>query len=332
MNRFEPLLDIQRAGFSESVHQGAVVVTNKTGEVVASVGDPEQLVFSRSSLKPFQAIPLLMQARSEAFALTDQHVALMCASHSGEPMHVNGVDEMLKIIGQPVSALRCGCHVPYHYTFFGKAPPEGAEFNERFNNCSGKHTGFLASCIANGWPTHNYIDPTHPLQRAVAHVLKTITHVSDEQMPVGIDGCSAPAFALPLRAVAAAYVTLGTDRSGPYAPALERTCKAMIQYPEYVSGTGRNDDALMRIGRGDWISKVGADGIQAIASISRAEGIALKVGDGNGDMRYAVTVEAMEQRGWLDDVQREQLAKWRFTEIRNAAGLLTGVRKPIFRL
>jgi L-asparaginase II len=329
--RFEPLLDVQRGGASESVHFGAIAVTDAHGKLLAAVGDPTQRVFSRSGLKPFQCTPLLMNEAQAQFAFSDAHVALMCASHSGEPMHVTAVQDMLNRVGEPYTRLLCGCHVPYMFTFLGRSPPEGEVWDERHNNCSGKHTGMLASCIAHGWTMDDYINPQHPLQRAIAKVLGDLTGLSESDIP-GIDGCSAPAFALPLQACATAFAKLAVDRSGPYSAALDRACKAMIAHPDYVSGTKRNDAAFMRAGRGDWVSKVGADGIQTIASISRGEGIALKVADGNGDARYAVTVEVMEQRGWLDDGQREALAPWRIADIRNHAGRLTGHRKPVFRL
>jgi L-asparaginase II len=330
--RFEPLFDVVRGGLSESVHFGAIAVTNAQGKLLASVGDPTQRVFSRSSLKPFQAVPLLLHADAQKFGFTDHHIALMCASHSGEPMHVAGVTEMLEIVGEPLSRLACGCHVPYFYSFFNRSPPVDAVWDERHSNCSGKHTGMLAACIAHGWSMDDYINRQHPLQQAIAKVLANITGIAEHDIPAGIDGCSAPAFALPLQACATAFAKLAVDRSGPYAPAFVRTCNAMIQHPEYVSGTGRNDDAFMKIGRGDWVSKVGADGIQTIGSISRGEGIALKVSDGNGDARYAVTVEVMDQCGWLDDAQRAALEPWRIREMRNVAGRYVGERKTLFRL
>jgi L-asparaginase II len=334
--RFEPLIDIVRGGhgvnISESLHYGAVAVTNDQGKLLASVGDPTQRVFSRSSLKPFQAIPLLMNAKHDTFNFTGQHIALMCASHSAEPFHVDAVQTMLDTIDLPRTKLMCGCHAPYFYTFFGRSPPDDAVWDERHSNCSGKHTGMLASCLVNGWSPDDYINPQHPLQRAIAQALSTMTGLAASDIPAGIDGCSAPAFALPLQSCATLFAKLAVDRDGPYAASLARTCDAMIAHPEYVSGTNRNDEAFMRIGRGDWVSKVGADGIQTIASKSRREGIALKVADGNGDMRYATTVEVMEQLGWLDDAQRTQLEPWRFRTMINVAGRVVGERKPVFRL
>jgi L-asparaginase II len=158
-------------------------------------------------------------------------------------------------------------------------------------------------------------------------------------MPWGVDGCSAPNYAMPLSALATGFARIAAacqgqaeGVSGTTAQAMQTLGRAMAAEPYMVSGTGRNDLDFMTAGKGDWITKVGADAVQVVASISRGEAIALKIADGSKEALYAATVEVMEQLGWLDDAQRAALAPWRIAQIRNARGLHVGDRKPVFQM
>ncbi len=328
-----PLIEMTRNATLENQHFGAVAVVNLKGDVLASAGDAHWMTFTRSTLKALQALPFMQSEGDVALKFTPQQIAMMCASHNGEAMHVEQVESMLARAGQPYQALECGCHVPLVYAFFDKPAPVGVRYDERYNNCSGKHAGFVACCVHHAWPVKGYIEPDHPAQRAIRRDVARVVGMDEAQMPLGTDGCSAPNYAMPLAKLAYGYARLASgERDAEFGASFEKLSSAMRAHPDLVSGTGRNDEALMRVGRGDWVTKVGADGVQVVSSVSRGEGFALKIIDANKPALYAATIEVLEQLGWLDDAQREALEPWRSRKIINARGLVVGERKAVFKL
>lgn len=331
MQGLVPLIELQRGGTRENIHFGAVAVCDAAGRVIASAGDPQWLTFTRSTLKAFQALPFMQAGGAGHFGFGPPELAMLCASHSGEPMHVARVEAMLEKAQVPWRRLQCGCHVPM-FVELGVAPaPEACD--ERHHNCSGKHAGFLAYCVQHGLPLETYLAPEHPLQQAIRREVAAATGLEEAQLRMGIDGCSAPNYAIPLAALARGYARLATGgRDSRFGASFAPLAAAMTAHPELVSGTGRNDLAFMLAGRGDWVTKVGADAVQVVASRSRGEAFAVKVADGNMPALHATTVEVLEQLGWLDAAQREALARWRARDVLSVKGAVVGERRPVFRL
>lgn len=328
-----PLIELTRGGTLECQHLGSVAVVNTEGRLLAHVGDPHWLTFSRSTLKALQALPFVEAGGPAQFGFTTRQVAMMCASHNGEDMHVAETQGMLDKAGLNYKALRCGCHVPGIFTYLEQSPPPGLVFDERHNNCSGKHAGFLAYCVQHGLGLDDYIAPEHPLQQAIRRDVARAVGMDANDFKMGIDGCSAPNYALPLASLARGYARLASGaRDAEFGASFSALGEAMTAHPELVSGNGRNDLAYMRAGRGDWVTKIGADGVQVVGSRSRGEAVALKIMDANKVALHAATVEVLDQLGWLDDAQRVELAPWRATEIVNARGVVVGERRPAFRL
>jgi L-asparaginase II len=330
---FVPLVELTRNGIQECVHMGALAVTDTEGRVLAQVGNPQWLCFTRSTLKAMQALPLVQSGGVAHFGFTPTELALMCASHNGEEMHVEQVTSILRKSGSSTRQMRCGCHVPYRFTFFDQPMPEGFAYDERHHNCSGKHSGFLAYCVQHGLPTDSYTEVDHPLQQKIRQAVAHLAGLSEEELALGIDGCSAPNYAMPLSRLARSYARLAQPESdGLYGESLQQLGQAMSAHPELVSGTGRNDADFMRVGRGDWVTKVGADGVQVVGSRSRGQALAIKVMDGNKAALFAATLEALDQLGWLDDAQRQELAPWRAQVLLNVAGVPVGERRSTFKL
>jgi len=330
---FTPLIELTRGGTLECLHFGAVAVVNTRGQVVAQAGNPHWLTFSRSTLKALQALPFLQADGPRQFGFSQAQVALLCASHNGEAQHVAVVQGMLEQTGMTYKALRCGCHVPGIFTQLDQAPPPGLVFDERHHNCSGKHAGFLAYCVQHGLSLADYTEPAHPLQQAIRLEVARAVGMDADDLKMGIDGCSAPNYALPLSKLAYGYARLASGlQDAEFGDSFAALSEAMTSYPELVSGTGRNDLAFMQAGRGDWVSKVGADGVQVLGSKSRGEALAIKIIDANKPALFATTVEVLEQLGWLDDAQREALAPWRAQALINARGQRVGERRPAFKL
>ena len=328
-----PLIELTRGGTLECQHFGSVAVVNAAGKLLAHAGNSHWLTFTRSTLKAIQALPFVEGDGPEQFGLTSKHVALLCASHNGEDMHVSGVTEMLDKAGQTYKVLKCGCHVPGLFSYMDKAAPEGLQFDERHNNCSGKHAGFVAYCVQHGLSLDDYIDPNHPLQQAIRRDVAGAAGMDEADLKMGIDGCSAPNYAMPLANLARSYARLATGAGdAEFGKSFELLSNAMTAHPTLVSGTGRSDEAFMQAGRGDWVTKVGADGVQVVASKSQGVAFAIKIIDANKPALYAATVEVLEQLGWMDDAQRAVLEPWRARRIVNARGMLVGERVAAFKL
>ncbi len=333
--QFVPLIEVTRGDLVECQHWGAVAVANRDGRVLAQVGDPYALTFTRSTIKAFQALPLMQSGTARALGWGAKDLALLCASHNGEPMHVQQVDHMLATVDMTYKALRCGCHVPMFAALGvpGLELPAGFAPDERHNNCSGKHAGFVAYCVHQGLPQDDHLAPGHPLQTAVRERVAQAVGLAPQQLAAGTDGCSAPNYAMPLSHLARGYARLaGGAPDTELDQSLTALADAMVAHPELGSGTGRHDNEFMRVGRGDWVSKTGADGVQVVGSRSRGEAFALKIMDGNMVAQVAAAVEVMDQLGWLDEPQRAALAKRRASEIINARGLRVGGRRPVFKL
>jgi L-asparaginase II len=328
-----PLVETLRGGTRECLYFGAIAVVDTQGRVLAQAGDAHWLTFTRSTLKPLQALPFVQSGGVQHFALEPAHLALLCASHNGEPMHVERVEQILGKAGVGYRRLQCGCHVPYFAELGAWPPPAPGSFDERHHNCSGKHSGFLAYCVQHGLDLDSYLDPAHPLQVAIRGAVAAAVGLQEHQLAMGIDGCSAPNYALPLAHLAQGFARLASGTRDPrFGESFAQLAQAMTAHPELVSGTGRNDLAFMQAGRGDWVSKVGAEGVQVVASRSRGEALALKVSDGNKSALFAATVEALDQLGWLDDEQRQALRPWRQETIASIRGAPVGERRAVFRL
>ena len=331
MTSLVPLIDLTRGGTLECRHAGAVAVVDTHGRLLAQAGDPHWMTFTRSTLKALQALPFMEAGGPRHFGFGSRDVAMLCASHSGEPMHVAQVQHILDQAGVSYKKLQCGCHVPY-FVELGVGPaPE--HYDERHHNCSGKHAGFLAYCVQHGLSLDDYLDPDHPLQLAIRRDVARAAGLAPEALKAGIDGCSAPNYAMPLSSLARAYARLASgEQDGEFGASFAQLAQAMTAHPDLVSGTGRNDQAFMQAGRGDWVTKVGADGVQAIASRSRGQAIAIKIGDGSKTALFAASIAALDQLGWLDAQQREELRPWREEVIANWRGTLVGERKAVFQL
>ena len=321
------LVEVTRGTLVESVHRGSIAIANAAGTLTVSLGDVETPVYPRSSLKPLQALPLVESGAAEAFHLTDEEVALACASHSGEPMHTVRVAAWLRRIGCTEEDLACGPHPVRYEPVWREMIARGEQPTRIHNNCSGKHTGFLTLARHLGVPTPGYEKHDHPVQQAVAKALADLTGVSID-MPWGVDGCAAPNFALPLSAFARALARLADPSalSGVRAAAARRIVHAMASYPELVSGTGRACATLMRAGRGRVVVKTGAEGVFAGIVPELGLGIALKIDDGATRASETVIAALLGKLELLhgDDAAGE-LVRARVTNTRNAT---VGERRP----
>jgi len=327
-----PLIATIRGDQPENIFYGSVAVVLSNGRLLSSVGDMRTPMYTRSALKPFQAMPLVA-GFADQYALSDADIAVLCASHNGEAAHSTRVASLLKRAGRSDSDLQCGIHVPYYYTSNHLPPPEKGSYGRLQHNCSGKHAGMLMLANALGEPASTYTQRTHRVQEAIADSVAHFSGVAGGKLVPGIDGCSVPNYAIPLPALAYAYSRL--TRAEPdesYGNAPMRIFQATSQHAALVSGMGRNDLALNRAGAGDWIAKLGADGVQAIASRSRQTAITVKIADGDLPMLMLIVVTVLEQMGWMTDTARHALKSYVPGPLRNVAGHEVGHTTAVFQM
>lgn len=329
-----PIAVSTRGHHPENVFYGSLAVVDRTGKLIASVGDVDSPIFTRSALKPLQALPLVAHPRFAEYGLTQGEIALLCSSHNGEPVHAETAQRLLAKIGLTDAALQCGNHVPYWYQWNNQKPEEGKRWSSYFHNCSGKHSGMLLQAKLLSASTETYLEPANPVQQRIREaVAYAVGQPDPEAMPWGTDGCSAPNFAVPLRGLARAFAWLATtDDDARYGSAPRTLFDAMAARPDMVSGAGRNDLALATAGHGDWATKVGADGVQALSSRSRGIGMAAKLGNGNGPALMVAFCEALEQLGMLDEDARAVLAPWSGLSLKSVRGIEVGRLQPHLRL
>ena len=334
----ELLVEVTRGGRVESEHRGAVAVVDAKGKLIAHAGDVQLVSYLRSSAKPFQLLPLIESGAADRFGFTDAELAIIAGSHSGEPRHVAAVQSILSKIGLPDSALQCGVHVPFNPDSAKSLRAAGREPTVLYNNCSGKHAGMLAQAIDRGWSTADYLDPQHPVQVTIRQRLAELAGLPVDQINIGVDGCSAPCFAMPLHASAWAFAKLaeaGSTRSVQDA-GLGRVARVMMAYPEMVAGEGRLDTDLMRAVPQRVVSKGGAEGYHGMGVIrpdGSALGIAIKIGDGDGKRGgHPVVIEVLRQLGVLDDEALAALKGYHTWKITNHRGLEVGDVRASFDL
>ena len=282
----ELIAEVVRSGFPEGHHHGSVAVLGPDGEVVAWAGDVTGPVFPRSANKPLQAVGMLRCGLD----VPDDDLAQVCASHQGEPFHIARVRAILAGAGLDGSALRTPPDFPLSETAREEVIRSGGGRSPLLMNCSGKHAGMLATCVANGWPIDDYRSPDHPLQQALK---ATVAELAGEPVTAtGVDGCGAPLYALSLAGLAGGFLRLVT--AGPGTPQ-RRVADAMRGHPELVSGTLGEDTRLMQ-GVPGLLAKAGAEGVQAVA-VPGAGAVAVKIDDGAMRARLPVLVSGLRRLG-----------------------------------
>lgn len=290
------LAEAVRSGFIESRHVGSVAVVDANGVLLHEAGDPSQVIYARSTIKPFQALAALLTGGPTRLGLDEEALAIACGSHMGEPMHLAVVERILAR-GELTSALlQCPPARPRDGLVAAPAP--------QYHNCSGKHAFALATSRALGWPTATYLSPDHPLQVAVLSTLQRLAGVA--VVHLGVDGCGLPAPALPLAALATAGARLLRAAAEQTAPAA--VLHALRAHPLLLAGTGELDSLLPELTGGRLLSKVGAEGVYLVLNQERTQALALKVHDGSARAAGPAVLAVLGALGWLSAEEQEGLA------------------------
>lgn len=341
-SRCDHLVEVWRGPIIESRHSGHLTAVDRHGRRICSLGAPETVTYLRSSAKPFQALPVVFSGAADRFGFSEQEVAIACGSHNGEPVHVEAVRSILRKIGVPESALKCGVHEPYSVEVARdlirrQEPPTAIQ-----NNCSGKHAAMLALAKHLGAPTETYDEPTNPVQQMILQTVSDFSGVTVSEVVLGTDGCGVPVFAIPVSAMALMYARLVSP--SPNLPAEVRdACKrivtAMISFPVMIGGSkDRLDTELIRAGAGRLISKIGAEGVYTIGVLPSSDwpqgfGFALKVEDGDDRRaRPPAVIDALRQLGVLSKTDLQILSSYSPAVITNRRGEPVGEARAAFTL
>jgi len=317
-----------RGGLIESIsHVRAVVLPADANAHTAPTfvsGNEQAPTFWRSAAKFIQALSLFHSGAIDRFGFTEQELALACASHSGADTHVAAAAGMLAKLGLAADALHCGPHTPLGPAEAKVLQDRGEAPSRLHNNCSGKHSGMLAVCLARGWPIADYHRLHHPLQQEILRHMSQITEVPMAQIETAVDGCGAVVFRTPLRALALAYLRLVQGAlPEPHREAGTRILSALRGAPQMVAGVGRLCTDLMQITRGRLVGKVGAEGVYALGAEGRG-GLALKIEDGNSKLTDAVVCQLLSHVGWIDAAEHEALRAYWHQPIYNHQRELVG--------
>jgi L-asparaginase II len=317
---------VRRGDRVESEHRVAYAVADAGGAVLHQEGDARRPVFPRSAVKPLQAMPLVESGAAARFGLSEQELALACASHSGEAMHTEAVAAWLARLGLDPSALECGAHAPTH-------EPTARQLIERrqppsplHNNCSGKHAGMLTLALHLGAPTAGYSAPDHPVQQRISALLAAMSGAS--LAPPAVDGCGVPTHAMPLAGLATAMARLAdpdpSRAAAGRAEACARIRAAMMRHPLLVAGSGRPCSLIMAAAAGVLV-KTGAEGVYVAALPARGLGLALKVADGAGRAAVVALIALLARLGALEQAA---LGDFATPLLRNHAGRVVGRIEP----
>ncbi len=321
------LVEITRGDCVESVHRGAAVVVDAKGTVLASWGDVARPVYARSAIKPLQALTLVESGAAERFALGDAELALACASHFGEAVHVGCVRRWLARIGLDEQQLECGAHAPRSRHAWTQLVRTGAPVTPAHNNCSGKHVGMLTTAVHLGEPTRGYISPDHPVQRRIRRMLEDMTDCDLSAAPVGVDGCGIPVVGISLAATALAMARFGAPSGLPAkrASAARRLRRAMARAPHMVAGEGGFCTIIVQRAGGGVLVKTGAEGVFTAVVPGRELGLALKIDDGAGRAAEVAVAALLAQWSALSP---SVFDGWLVRPHTNVAGREVGVWRP----
>ncbi|RVU36338.1 asparaginase [Hwanghaeella grinnelliae] len=323
-------VEVTRGPVVESRHRGSVAIVDVAGKVKVAWGDIAQPVYPRSAIKALQAIPAVESGMADAVGLSKSELALLCSSHGGEPRHTETAAAILKRVGMSEADLECGTHWPTHEESAHALAASGGVANQLHNNCSGKHAGMLALAKEMGVPTKGYSKVTHPIQQRILGVLEFMAGIDMSGLPMGIDGCSIPTWAIPLENLAYAFARFGAGEDMPDArrKACDRIMEAVFSDPFMIAGTGRYCSEMTEFLGGRVFLKTGAEGVFCAAVPSMGIGIALKCDDGASRGAEMLLTAVLDKIGVFEPGEADAAAGFLAKPVVNRNNLRVGEIRP----
>ncbi|MFZ5986955.1 MAG: asparaginase [Bacillota bacterium] len=331
----EPLAVVTRNDYIESIHYGFVCIVDSLGKILYSLGDFNSKVFFRSSAKPIQVLPLIQSGAADSFGFSLKDIAIACASHSGQDIHQQTVDEILERLNLAETNLHCGIMQPYNEEERKKLLSLGKSPSVFHCSCSGKHSAMLALAKFRGYSIDDYEKLTNPLQQ---EILKTVAEFTDEDIsfiPIGTDGCGVPIYLLPIYKIALSYARLvkySQDTESPYHQACKTVFDAMNEFPQMVAGDYEFCTELMQATKGKLIGKVGCEAVYCLGIKEGNLGVLIKIIDGNERAVYPVVIQLLRELGILEENEFSKLKHWYNPILKNNLGEQIGEILPILSI
>ncbi len=326
-----PLVEVTRSGIVERIHSGHAVVIDGSKEVIYSRGNPYQFTYMRSSAKPIQAMPLLTSGAADHFAFSGKEIAIMCASHYAEPGHMDTLHSIMEKIDVKESDLDCGEASSLNLSYAFEQAEKGLKKRPLFNDCSGKHLGMLAYTLFKKRSIQGYLNPDHDTQKDILSTFARFCEYPEEEIIIGIDGCSAPVFALPLYNMAISYLKLSNSSLmvEDYKNCADTIYHAMTDHPEMVAGSNGFCTELMKVTNGKVVGKIGAEGVYCAGVKNREFAMAVKIEDGNMSVLSSVVLQILNHFNMLSENEKKRLEPFRIKENLNDRGMVVGFQKPV---
>ena len=317
---------ITRGKIIESIHESKCVIKNYNFKTVFSTGNEKDLVYPRSSIKIFQAIPFIKSKAHEKYLLNKKQIAISCSSHCGEPEHLKVLEEWLKKIKINKNILKCGIHNPLHKRSSDKLLLSGVKPSQLHNNCAGKHLGMISGCISYNLAVKDYINIQHKYQKYIRDSLEYFTEIKIKNIQIGIDGCNAPQYAFPLENLSIAMINLlkSFNENKYYSSEIKLLLNSIAKYPELTGSKSIYPSQLMIETNGRIFSKEGAEGVLIFADKKSKLGGIIKVKDGNSRALPSVANEIFKKLKILNKKEYLKLSMWSNEKIYNHAKIEIG--------
>lgn len=328
------LVEVTRGDIVESIHRGDVAIVNYKGDLLYYAGNPQKITYIRSAAKPIQALNVILSSAYRQYELSLKEVAVMCASHYGEDFHRKTVEEILTKIGLNKEFILGGSVASLSKEIAFLQAWNNQQPDQLFNDCSGKHAGFLAVCRKKGYTVKDYLEAEHPVQKEVLDIISKVCQYPKENIKLGVDGCSVPVHALPLFNMALGYARLAKPDNfqSDYEEASNTIFKAMNQHPEMIAGTNGFCSELIRNTNGKLIGKIGAEGVYCIGLKKTGIGIALKIEDGSMNRIPPVVIKILNDLKVLTKDELRSLKKYSPMDNLNDKNIKVGEISASFKL
>ena len=326
-------VNIYRGKLIESKHKVIGIVKNIKGISLLSTNNDNDLIYPRSSIKIFQAIPFIKSGAKELFNLNSKNIAISCSSHHGENQHLNVLQEWFKKINIKLSELNCGVHNPINLKSSNNLLLRGKLPNELHNNCSGKHLGMISGCIANKINHKNYTSFNHPYQKIIRETLERYTESKILKQSIGTDGCNAPQYAFPMKNLCNAMLNIIKEMNGnnENSKVLNLLISSINSYPELIGGSKSFDSNMIKITKGRIFCKGGAEGVLLFADFAKQIGGVIKVIDGNDRARPSAALKIFSKLNLILPKEKKLLKNWQFENIYNHKKIKVGEIKALLK-
>lgn len=316
----EQLALLTRSGYVESIHYGYICVVDSTGKILKEIGDSNTKIYFRSSAKPIQAVEAVECGATERFGFTKKEISIMCSSHSGQMMHQDTVSEMLSKIGEAANILKCGTMTPYNTEEAKRLYINNEEPTVLHCSCSAKHAGMITLAKYRNYSIEDYTKIEHPVQQEILDTVSYFVDYKKEDIVLGVDGCGAPIYLLPIYNIALSYARMmdsAKNENSKYHKSCKTIVESMTEHPEMVAGDKEFCTELMSGANGKLIGKVGCEAVYCVGIKDKGIGICVKIIDGNERAVYPVVMQLLKELNVLDNKELQTLKKWDKVELRN---------------